>query len=95
VSAPAAGRVIARIGPMLGLLPDTADAAAIDASLAIPLEPARPSGARGPLTPPPAPLMPDPRDVPAGGEPGHVRRDLRHEALWTPPGRADAGRADE
>src|SRR5206468_9950197 len=39
VAAPAAGRVIARIGPMLGLLPDLANKAAIDASLYIPLRP--------------------------------------------------------
>ncbi len=55
VSAPGAGRVIARIAPMLGLLPVTGEAAAaVQASLDIPLEPARPAGARGPLTPPPA-----------------------------------------
>ncbi len=55
VSAPGAGRVIARIAPMLGLLPVTGAAAvATQASLDIPLEPARPSGAKGPLTPPPA-----------------------------------------
>ncbi|HVZ08912.1 peptidoglycan D,D-transpeptidase FtsI family protein [Rhodopila sp.] len=50
VAAPAAGRVIARIGPMLGLLPDIADKPQIDASLAIPLQPGRPPGAfqRGP-----------------------------------------------
>ncbi|MBV8091884.1 MAG: penicillin-binding protein 2 [Acetobacteraceae bacterium] len=41
VAAPAAGRVIARIGPMLGLLPDLTDKAAIDASLYIPLRPGR------------------------------------------------------
>ena len=50
VAAPAAGKVISRIGPMLGLMPDIADKAAIDQSLAIPLEPGRPPGmpARGP-----------------------------------------------
>jgi cell division protein FtsI (penicillin-binding protein 3) len=50
VVAPAAGKVIARIGPMLGMLPDIADKPQIDASLAIPLEPGRPPGAfaRGP-----------------------------------------------
>lgn len=50
VAAPAAGRVIARIGPMLGLLPDTQDAPEINQALAIPLEPGRPPGAvaRGP-----------------------------------------------
>ena len=39
VAAPAAGRVIARIAPILGLLPDTSDAAAIDNGLSIPLQP--------------------------------------------------------
>jgi cell division protein FtsI (penicillin-binding protein 3) len=50
VVAPAAGKVIARIGPMLGMLPDIADTAQINASLAIPLQPGRPPGAfaRGP-----------------------------------------------
>jgi cell division protein FtsI (penicillin-binding protein 3) len=41
VSAPGAGRVIARIGPMLGLMPETTAAPAIQASLAIPLQPSR------------------------------------------------------
>ena len=50
VAAPAAGKVISRIGPMLGLMPDVADKATIDAALAIPLQPGRPPGmpARGP-----------------------------------------------
>jgi cell division protein FtsI (penicillin-binding protein 3) len=52
VAAPAAGRVIARIAPMLGLYPDLADAPAIDASLTIPLQPVRPAGA--PMTVGPA-----------------------------------------
>ena len=41
VSAPGAGRVIARIAPMLGLMPDTANEAAIQASLNMPLRPSR------------------------------------------------------
>ena len=41
VSAPAAGRVIAKIAPMLGLLPETANIPAITASLAIPMAPNR------------------------------------------------------
>jgi cell division protein FtsI (penicillin-binding protein 3) len=45
VVAPAAGRVIARIGPMLGLLPDIEHKAQIDQALYIPLEPVRPAGA--------------------------------------------------
>jgi len=62
VVAPAAGRVIARIGPMLGLLPDTAHAPQINAELAIPLQPARPPGAL--RTPPVANT--NPRPVAAG-----------------------------
>jgi cell division protein FtsI (penicillin-binding protein 3) len=50
VAAPAVGRVIARIAPMLGMLPDIQDAPAINQSLYIPLQPARPPGApRGPV----------------------------------------------
>ena len=41
VSAPGAGRVIARIGPMLGLMPETLTAAATQATLAMPLQPGR------------------------------------------------------
>ena len=51
VAAPADGRVIARIAPMLGLLPDIQDAPAINQALYIPLQPGRPAGAqRGPVT---------------------------------------------
>jgi cell division protein FtsI (penicillin-binding protein 3) len=56
VSAPAAGKVIARIGPMLGLLPETDNVPAINAQLAQPLQPGRPANApAGPRQPPPAP----------------------------------------
>jgi cell division protein FtsI (penicillin-binding protein 3) len=50
VVAPAAGKVIARVGPMLGLLPDIVNMPQINQALAIPLEPGRPPGAfaRGP-----------------------------------------------
>ncbi len=50
VVAPAAGKVISRIGPMLGLMPDVVDKPTIDQALAIPLQPGRPPGmpARGP-----------------------------------------------
>ena len=102
VSAPAAGRVIARIGPMLGLLPETTNAAAIQATLAIPLVPSRPAGARGPATPPPAPKaesVPVARNAqPVPGTtvlpanlPGHspVPRDMRHEARYLKTANAD------
>jgi cell division protein FtsI (penicillin-binding protein 3) len=63
VAAPAAGRVIARVAPMLGLLPDIQDAPAINQALYIPLQPARPAGAsRGPMAAaaPPAAVKPAP-----------------------------------
>jgi cell division protein FtsI (penicillin-binding protein 3) len=74
VAAPVAGRVIARIGPMLGLLPDTQNSAIINAALAQPLQPTRPPGAalrqtagRSAIQIPPPPPPP---------------RDLRHEARF-------------
>jgi len=62
VSAPGAGRVIARIAPMLGLFPDLKDEATIQAGLTIPMQPAVGSGLKtgigSPLEPngPPAPV---------------------------------------
>ncbi|MBV9736459.1 MAG: penicillin-binding protein 2 [Acidisphaera sp.] len=78
VAAPAAGRVIARIAPMLGVMPQTDDAAAIQASLAIPLQPARPAGAHGPASPPVA-AMP-PLHAEPGGAPASVSREHRQQA---------------
>jgi cell division protein FtsI (penicillin-binding protein 3) len=94
VAAPAAGRVIARIAPMLGLLPDIQDAPVINQALYIPLQPGRPAGApRGPVTaaapesvakpiPPAHPGL----TVPAATlPPAHpVVRDPRHEAALPP-----------
>jgi cell division protein FtsI (penicillin-binding protein 3) len=64
VIAPAVGKVIARIGPMLGMLPDIADKPTIDQALYIPLEPGRPPGvtARGPGV---ASVSPDHKPAPA------------------------------
>jgi cell division protein FtsI (penicillin-binding protein 3) len=68
VSAPGAGRVIARIAPMLGLFPDIADEATIQAGLDIPLQPARgsgePTGTGSPLETAAPPAGP-PADPPA------------------------------
>ncbi len=44
VVAPSVGKVIARIGPMLGLLPDTEHAEEIHQALYIPLQPGKPAG---------------------------------------------------
>jgi len=87
VSAPGAGRVIARIAPMLGLFPQVQGEAETQATLAIPMEPARgsgePTGTGSPLEPrAPAtvdtvslPVVPQKRDLLA----------LRHEAAYHPP----------
>ncbi len=46
IAAPTVGRIIARIGPMLGILPVTGDQlAALDAALTVPLQPVAPPGA--------------------------------------------------
>ena len=74
VSAPGAGRVIARIGPMLGLMPETgAQMAATQAGLAMPLNVARPAGyhdapAAKPVAPPTtgAPMVKMPAPAPVG-----------------------------
>jgi len=80
VSAPAAGRIIARIGPMLGLFPRTKDAAAVEASLDIPLQPRRGYTGIGNATAEREP----PRD--ARREPEHAARPhgLRREARLAP-----------
>lgn len=79
VAAPAAGRVIARIGPMLGLLPQTDDAAAIQASLAVPLQPGRPPGAVQPQLTVGEPSHPKPRPPTRLAPPGQAR------AITAPP----------
>ena len=90
VSAPAAGRVIARIGPMLGLLPDIANAAQINQALYIPLQPPRGYGVRPtqipgqlPGQPPAAPPVMSQTAPPSAIAPRPLR-DPRHEA--TVPG---------
>ena len=74
VSAPAAGRVVARIGPMLGLLPDLANAATINAQLAIALQPGRPSGSPPSTARPPAVAARPP-----------LTREIRQDANFVAP----------
>lgn len=45
-AAPTVSKIIARVGPMLGLFPNIKDAKTIDAELAIPLRPSVPKGVR-------------------------------------------------
>ena len=72
VSAPGAGRVIARIAPMLGLMPETTTAAATQATLSMPLQPGRPAGVRSaaPMAQAPAHGPVAPAASPAPHEPG-------------------------
>ncbi|MBV9250749.1 MAG: penicillin-binding protein 2 [Acetobacteraceae bacterium] len=96
VAAPAAGRVIARIGPMLGLLPDIQDAPAINQALYIPLQPGHPPGVvgRGPAVAssskaPMRPLLPGPAPVLAPAvipTPKPTPVDPRHQAASEPIG---------
>ena len=95
VSAPAAGRAIARIGPMLGLLPDLQDVAAVNQALTIPLQPARPPGAprlvavdRGINGEPAAEQVsgrPIGQPAAAPAKRAVMRGDARHEAALVPP----------
>ncbi|CAI9121641.1 peptidoglycan D,D-transpeptidase FtsI family protein [Brytella acorum] len=64
-AAPTTARLISRVAPMLGMFPNTKDASAIDAELAIPLEPTVPRGYR--------PLGP-------GNDPGDPRVAAQREA---------------
>jgi cell division protein FtsI (penicillin-binding protein 3) len=79
VSAPGAGRVIERIAPMLGLMPETVTAAATQATLAMPLRPSRPPGGRAPTDAPmarsPVHPPPGPAAVSAPREPVMQRRE--------------------
>ena len=86
VSAPAAGRVIARIGPMLGLLPDIANTAQINQALYIPLQPPRGYGVRPGQTPGQPPVAPPvmSQTAPPSAITPRPLRDPRHEA--TVPG---------
>lgn len=58
VAAPAAGMAIRNIAPILGMAPETERAAEIQASIAIPLQPARPPAARPAANPPARPAAP-------------------------------------
>ena len=93
VSAPGAGRVIARIAPMLGLFPDIAHKDEVQATLAIPMQPARgsgiPTGTGSPLEPPAPPAA----AVVSLPPPTPPKRDLvalRHEAAYHTPLRPHA-----
>ncbi len=96
VAAPAAGRVISRIGPILGLMPDIQDAPAIEQALAIPLQPAR-GLALGPIRVPEPSTEPVPRRpevLPARLPAGPPRPDLLHRTMNEAPIDTHRGAAD-
>jgi len=93
VSAPGAGRVIARIAPMLGLFPDIQNLDAIQASLAMPLQPAVGSGEKTGTGSPLEPPAPPPAAAVSLPPPPPPKRDLlalRHEAAFKTPLHAHA-----
>jgi cell division protein FtsI (penicillin-binding protein 3) len=65
VAAPAAGMVVRSVAPILGMMPETDRAAEIQASIAIPLQPARPAAPRAPAAAPPRQAPGTPLAVPA------------------------------
>jgi len=87
VIAPAVGKVIARIGPMVGMLPDIVGMPQINQALAIPLEPVRPPGqaARGPGNPGPMPPMADKSATDASGKPVQARSAAPNKPNLTVP----------
>ncbi|HUB13315.1 MAG TPA: penicillin-binding transpeptidase domain-containing protein [Acetobacteraceae bacterium] len=100
VSAPEAGRVIARMAPMMGMLPDIKDAPEINQALYIPLEPGRPPGAPalGPRTAPAPVTGVVAHERPGTTEPvrlippAQARPPQRHEAQNDPPAIAGSSR---
>ncbi len=87
VAAPVVATIVSRIAPMLGLFPDTTDAAAIEARLAIPMDPAAPPGAR-PLGPGNDPG--DPRERPMRNRPRELAR-LRQDVSYRQPAAGPPG----
>jgi cell division protein FtsI (penicillin-binding protein 3) len=87
VAAPSAGRVIARVGPILGLMPDVQDAPAIEQALSIPLQPPR-GMTLGPIKftePAPNPVS-RPPVLPARVPAGPPQPDLLHRTEVAPVG---------
>ncbi len=75
VSAPGAGRVIARIAPMLGLMPETVTAAATQATLSMPLRPGRPAGWHPPPDTSLAHAPAHPQAMPTPQQPATLRQE--------------------
>ena len=89
VAAPAAGELIGRLGPLMGVVPtDATDA--VRQAISIPLQPTRPAGARAPVRPAAAPNGAAPASAaPAGAQPARPRAP----AAAATPGTAEPRRA--
>ncbi len=93
VTAPAVAKIVARVAPMLGLFPNTTTADAVEAELAIPLQPVAPAGARvlGPGYDPGEPRRQAPAIRPSPHrEPDHLRQDVSYRDMG--PETPDASR---
>jgi len=93
VSAPATRRVVERVGPILGLVPETERAAEIEQALHLPLQPPRPRApATAPATPPtasppmassrPPATRPAPAIAPLPAETAPIRRTALPEGAF-------------
>jgi cell division protein FtsI (penicillin-binding protein 3) len=82
VAAPAAGAVIRRVAPILGLVPETERMPQIQQTLAIPLQPGRPPRAAPPVAGAPAPA---PRGTPAATPPGAPTTGVAPGPSLVPP----------
>ena len=98
VAAPAAGKVITRIGPVLGLMPDIQNTPAIDQALAIPMQPPR-GMTLGPIrvAEPPTVLSPKPATIvparlPAPVPTGRPQPDLMNKTQAPSSGASVAAR---
>ena len=91
IAAPTVGRIIARIGPMLGVVPAAGDQlAALDASLTIPLQPTAPPGksALGPGNPLPPGANAFAYELLGEKPPGPPARRIRHRCSRPRTGRS-------
>ncbi len=86
VSAPEAGRVIAAMAPMMGMLPDIKDKAEINQALFIPLQPGRPPG---------APALGPGTLAPVTSAVAHGKHELSEPVRLIPPARVQPAQKHE
>jgi cell division protein FtsI (penicillin-binding protein 3) len=102
VAAPAARRIVERVAPILGMVPETERMAQIQQTIALPLQPARPARAAAPAQPPrttpAANATPAPLELPASplrrtdATPGTLMPRLALAFTPPAPSRPETGR---